>query len=64
MDVEENAPITDTTAESLPASSELAYVTQEGVPLHLINRNSEASPIVGRDAFKRLLRGPCEGYEP
>ncbi len=64
VDVEENAPITDTTAEPLTASFELAYVTKEGIPFHLVNRKPDASRVVGRDAFKRLLRGPCEGYDP
>jgi len=62
--VEENAPITQATAEAIPASFKFTDVTPEGIFFHLIDRGPETSPVVGRDTFKRLLRWPGEGDEP
>jgi hypothetical protein len=64
VEVEENAPITNTTAESLPASFEFTDITQEWILFQLINGQADTSPVTGWDAFKRLSRGPGEGYDP
>ncbi len=64
IDVEKNTPVADPAAESLPASLEFAHVAMEGIIFHRIDRKADASQVVGRDAFKRSLRGPDEDYPP
>ena len=64
IDVEKNTPVADAAAESLPASLEFAHVAMEGILFHRIDRKADASLVVGRDAFKRSLRGPGEDYQP
>jgi len=64
VEVEENAPIPDPAPEPLLASFEFTDVAQEGIHLHLIDCTANTLALVGRDAFKRLSRGPGDGYEP
>ena len=64
IDVEKNTPVADAPAESLPASLEFAYVALERILFHQIDREADASLVVGRGAFKRSLRGPGEDYQP
>jgi hypothetical protein len=64
VEVEEDAPIPNTAAEPLLDSFEFADVAQEGIHFHLIECTANTLALVGRDAVKRLSRGPGEGYEP
>ena len=64
IDVEENTPVADAAAESIPSSLEFVHVALEGILFHRIERKADASLVVGRGALKRSLRGPGEDDPP